>query len=337
MKVMIAVPCMDTVPAVFTECLVGLMKPEGTVLVTARSSLIYDARNILAKMAIDKGFDRILWLDSDMVFKDDLLLRLMRDMDGQHHLNGSANEADDATAVPSSDGYTPSGADTVPAKTTESGLANDADTGAEKIAVQGHDGAKNVPDATSDDGSKNTPDTTSGDGDKSATDAASGDGSKKAVDVHSLIGKTLEEFFIGFQAGAEPEPEPARPRYVSGLYFARKNPIKPVAYKETGYRETEAGTVPYCDPIDGDYADNVLMQVAATGLGGCLMDVKLLQEVYDSFGLPFSPQAGFGEDLSFCRRLEEMGIPMYLDTGVKMGHVAQTVVGEEQYRSGLVL
>ncbi|MDR9824908.1 hypothetical protein RCJ22_04715, partial [Vibrio sp. FNV 38] len=49
--------------------------------VISSSSLVYDARNNLAKQAIENGFDRILWLDSDMSFSADLMARLMADMD----------------------------------------------------------------------------------------------------------------------------------------------------------------------------------------------------------------------------------------------------------------
>jgi GT2 family glycosyltransferase len=45
------------------------------------SSLVYDARNTLAKQAVDGGFDRVLWLDSDMDFKPDMFVNLMQDMD----------------------------------------------------------------------------------------------------------------------------------------------------------------------------------------------------------------------------------------------------------------
>lgn len=45
------------------------------------SSLIYDARNQLAAKAVKDGFDRILWLDSDMQFDADLLVRLAEDME----------------------------------------------------------------------------------------------------------------------------------------------------------------------------------------------------------------------------------------------------------------
>ena len=47
----------------------------------AQSSLIYDARNILAGVAIDGGFDRVLWLDSDMSFDPSTFWRLHMDLD----------------------------------------------------------------------------------------------------------------------------------------------------------------------------------------------------------------------------------------------------------------
>ena len=253
MKTMIAIPCMDTVPTQFMERLLALYRPDGTMIITARSSLIYDARNILSKMAIDQGYDRIMWLDSDMVFPSDLLDRLSADMD---------------------------------------------------------------------------------------------------------TGK----------------------RYVSGMYFTRKNPIHPVIYRETGYRQEAGGTVPYCTPVDDkqyttslmesfDYTvsgknnpdgvfkasstekenkylfevaatekeNKYLFEVKATGMGCCLMETSVIQEVFNHFGLPFTPMPGFGEDLSFCRRCEELGIQMWCDSSLQCGHIAQKVVGINEYKGGLVL
>ena len=227
MKTMIAIPCMDTVPTQFMERLLALYRPDGTMVITARSSLVYDARNILSKMAIDQGYDRIMWLDSDMVFPADLLDRLNADMD-----NGC--------------------------------------------------------------------------------------------------------------------------RYVSGMYFTRKNPIHPVIYRETGYRQEAGGTVPYCTPVDDKQYTTSLMEsfdytvsgknnpdgvfeVAATGMGCCLMETSVIQEVFNHFGLPFTPMPGFGEDLSFCRRCEELGIQMWCDSSLQCGHIAQKVVGINEYKGGLVL
>lgn len=239
MKIMIAIPCMETVHTQFMERLLALEKPDGTMVITARSSLVYDARNVLSHMAIKDGYDRILWLDSDMLFGPDLLMRLSDSMDSGR-------------------------------------------------------------------------------------------------------------------------------RYVSGMYFTRKNPLHPVVYKETGLRKEENGSfTPYCTPVSQDmfknamlcgfvYTDTVahniqeprnnscdpddyLIEVAATGMGACLMEVSVIEEVFNNFGLPFTPEPGFGEDLSFCRRCAKLGIQMWCDTSLQLGHIAQKVVGIEEYKHGFTL
>lgn len=81
MKILIAIPCMDTVPVPFAESLLNLDKPEGTKVCFKAGSLIYDARNLLSLTAIDNQFDYVLWLDSDMVFPRDTLTRLLKDLE----------------------------------------------------------------------------------------------------------------------------------------------------------------------------------------------------------------------------------------------------------------
>ena len=81
MRTMIAIPCMDMVHTLFFASFVAMNKPEGTEVAIASCSLIYEARHKLAKKAIDDGFDRVLWMDSDMVFEPDLMNRLSADMD----------------------------------------------------------------------------------------------------------------------------------------------------------------------------------------------------------------------------------------------------------------
>lgn len=203
-KTMIAIPCFDTIQTTFFESMLGLARPQSMV-VTARNSLVYDARNMLAEMAMKEGMDRILWMDSDMAFESDLLVR----------------------------------------------LSNDLDEGR---------------------------------------------------------------------------------RFVSALCFSRKHPIKPCIYSETGYREIpeEGRRETYSVCID-DYPNDDIFQVKGVGLAACLMEVSVIKEVYERFGSPFFPQAGFGEDLSFCRRCDELGIEMWCDSRIKVGHVGQCIFGETQY------
>lgn len=77
MKTLIAVPCMDQVPAPFAQSLAMLQKTGECVLSMQMGSLIYTSRNNLAQMAIQMDVDYVFWLDSDMVFEPDTLIRMM--------------------------------------------------------------------------------------------------------------------------------------------------------------------------------------------------------------------------------------------------------------------
>lgn len=77
-KIMIAVPCMDMVPAQFASSLAMLQKGDNITAVAFQiSSLVWTARDALATKALQSDADYILWLDSDMVFEPDTLLRLL--------------------------------------------------------------------------------------------------------------------------------------------------------------------------------------------------------------------------------------------------------------------
>ncbi len=81
MKTLIAIPCMDMIHADFVRSLLSL-EISGEVQYTfAQSSLIYDARNQLAEIAVKGGFDRVLWLDSDMQFPASTFRRLHEHLD----------------------------------------------------------------------------------------------------------------------------------------------------------------------------------------------------------------------------------------------------------------
>ena len=205
MRTLIALPCMDMVHTVFLKALMGMDRVGDTHFSISCSSLVYDARNTLAKQAVIEGFDRVLWLDSDMDFSPDLLKRLSADMDEGREM-------------------------------------------------------------------------------------------------------------------------------VSGLYFKRKAPVKPVIYKELGFwRDKEKDEVtPIAIPYE-DYPKDDIFTIAGCGFGGCLVSVDLIKRVGDKFGLPFSPLMGFGEDLSFCSRVSQLGVEMYCDSRVKMGHVGLGTITEETY------
>ena len=203
MRTLVAIPCMDMVQTSFMKSLLRLMSVDETQISFRVSSLVYDSRNLLAGEAVSQGYDRILFLDSDMVFQPDLLIRLSKDMD------------------------------------------------------EGRD-------------------------------------------------------------------------YVCGLFFRRKPPYKPVIYKDLHYHrdglKLDMKLEPYLD-----YPQNEIFEVAGSGFGAVMMTTELVNKVGDKFGYPFSPEMGFGEDLSFCWRVKQLGIPMYCDSSVKVGHVGMGTISEETY------
>lgn len=206
MKTFVAIPCMDMVNTSFVRSLIGMRLTEGDSFnyCFSQASLVYDSRNKLANMAIEGGYDRVLWLDSDMVFQADLLERLGADLD------------------------------------------------------EGRD-------------------------------------------------------------------------LVSGLYFTRKPPIRPAVYQRLGMypRPVDGATVPTAEPV-AELPEEIF-EAEGIGFGAVLMSVKLLKDVADRFGLPFSPILGFGEDFSFCLRARELGAHLWCDPRVVLQHEGMHLFGVEEY------
>ena len=204
MKTLICIPCMDMVHTEFMKSLLAMRRPGESKFTISCSSLIYDARNAMAKRAVRDGFDRVLWLDSDMTFDPDLMERLSARLD----------------------------------------------------------------------------------------------------------------------EGKE---------YVSGIYFTRKAPVRPVLYKECGYYEMDDGAVSPRAVWYDDYPRDSLFKVEATGFGCVMCTTDLIKRVGERFGLPFAPMLGFGEDLSFCGRVSQLGAEMWVDSTIKCGHVGQGTITEDVY------
>lgn len=80
MKTLIAIPCMDTVPVGFAQSLLHLKKGENVSVLFKPNSLVYDSRNQISLIAIEQGFDRVMWFDSDMMFTMDTMQMLAEDM-----------------------------------------------------------------------------------------------------------------------------------------------------------------------------------------------------------------------------------------------------------------
>ena len=194
-KTLICIPAMSQMPTAFVISLVKLLNKKRTAVTVVTNSLVYDARNEMAQRAIDLGYDRVLWIDSDMTFDDDIIERL---------------------------------------------------------------------------------------------------------------GKHLDE-------GKE---------YVTALAFNRSKPMRPCIWTAK-----EQQLVIYYD-----YPEDSLFEVAASGLAACMMTTDVLKRVMDAYGNPFTPVNGNGEDISFCFRAMSLGVDLWCDSSVKVGHLGYVEFDESVYK-----
>ena len=209
MKTLIAIPCMDTMPTGFVQSLLYLEKGENVSVCFKANSLVYDSRNLLSLSAIEEKFDRVLWIDSDMMFTKDSMNILMKDMDD--------SKAD----------------------------------------------------------------------------------------------------------------------FVTGIYFKRHSPYTPVVYDELDEPgiDKDGKPVPHVHNYV-DYPTDSIFPVKGCGFGFCLTSVPLLKRVWDTFGPAFSPYPWAGEDISFCHRVNQLGVPILCDSRVSCGHIGTFVYTEAMTKRG---
>lgn len=192
MKTLIAIPCMDEIDVGFVQSLMDLQTVGETKTYFLSGSLIYEARERLAAMAVNNGFDHILWLDSDQMFKPTLMIDFV------------SSEKDMVTGV-------------IPMR---------------------------------------------------------------------------------------------RPPYIPCVYKIKDDELKQV---------TELG--------------DRLFEVDGCGFGAVFMNTEILQKCFDKYKTCFQPIYGYGEDLSFCLRVKELGYKIYADPRIDIGHIAKTVITKNMFRS----
>jgi len=116
--------------------------------------------------------------------------------------------------------------------------------------------------------------------------------------------------------------------FVTGLYFTRKMPWLPVIFKDLDVGGIGEGprALQYTE-----YPKNELFEIEGCGFGAVLMKVDVALKVINKFRTAFTPMLGAGEDIAFCLRAKELGIPMYCDSSIKLGHITRVVSNEESY------
>ena len=120
---------------------------------------------------------------------------------------------------------------------------------------------------------------------------------------------------------------------VSGLYFARRLPTKPIIAKKLIYEQNmETGEITHGAEMYYDYPRNDFFEIAACGFGCVLTRTSMNLEASEKYmHSPFDPLPSLGEDYSFCYRLSQMGKKIYCDSSVKCGHVGKITFSERTY------
>lgn len=123
--------------------------------------------------------------------------------------------------------------------------------------------------------------------------------------------------------------------FITGLYFTRKEPIKPIIHKELHWKVREDGWVDSGATLYWDYPLNSLFEIQAAGFGCCMTSVNLLKAMCDKYGQPFWPLMGMGEDTTFCFRASQNGFKLYCDSRIRCGHIGQKEFTEDDYIDSL--
>ena len=123
---------------------------------------------------------------------------------------------------------------------------------------------------------------------------------------------------------------------VGGLCFAGgfDEPVKATLYS---FNQPESG-LKIVEPIV-DYPKDGICEVDATGAAFLLMHRDALIAIgkqneghspWFTEGMQLG-NAGVGEDIAFCVRARQLGIPIYVHTGAKIGHIKPCILTEEMY------
>lgn len=87
-----------------------------------------------------------------------------------------------------------------------------------------------------------------------------------------------------------------------------------------------------------DYPRDQVVQCAATGAAMLLIHRSALEAVHDEYGPHWfdriaTDDGHMGEDVSFCARLNAVGIPVHVDTSVRTNHLKHHYVSEGHHRA----
>lgn len=67
-------------------------------------------------------------------------------------------------------------------------------------------------------------------------------------------------------------------------------------------------------------------EIAGCGFGCVLTKVSLLEKVAKEYGSSFMPTESMGEDIAFCDRVGKLGVKIFCDPKIHVGHISQSII-----------
>lgn len=110
--------------------------------------------------------------------------------------------------------------------------------------------------------------------------------------------------------------------FITAKAFKRVKPYQPCFYTKVEY---ENG-VPHLEtPIK--YGEG-LLRIEGAGLACALIHRSAFEKIQEPY---FFPYPNVGEDLTFCLKLKEAGVEMFVDTTLQFGHLGQVEIFEKDF------
>ena len=120
--------------------------------------------------------------------------------------------------------------------------------------------------------------------------------------------------------------------FVSGLYFMRRLPTKPLILKELDWYEDEVLGAQEFAEVYEDYPRDSVFEIAGCGFGCCVMSVEMVKHMTVAYRMnPFTPMPRLSEDYSFCLRARKLGYKLWCDSRIRPLHAGLKLYGEADW------
>lgn len=116
---------------------------------------------------------------------------------------------------------------------------------------------------------------------------------------------------------------------LGALAFMRRPPHSPVIYNVTSGWDSVRHKDYYINEVVKNYPKNAILECDAVGFGAVCIRMSMVAKMTPPW---FMSTTATGEDILFCVNAKKIGARVFMDTGIKLGHLSDpTIIDEEMY------